>query len=104
MSEKTPEAKSLKDAFNTGYSASKIGESAVMLSMERINYIYDFAARMVVMRADWGSYSVTSTPFSQIDRDVLVAARDKLVEMGGKPPELPPEAPTLNKQLRGLNP
>ena len=51
-----------------------------------------------------GNGGYHSTPFSELDRDVLVAARDTLIELGGKPPQLPPEAGTLNKPTRGLNP
>lgn len=62
---------------------------------------YDFTQR-VRMSSVTGSHVVT--PFAELDRDVLVAARDKLVELGGQPPQLAPEPNTLNKPVKGLNP
>jgi hypothetical protein len=43
------------------------------------------------------------TPFSQMDREVLVLMRDKLIELGGQPPELPPEAPATQAPARKFN-
>ena len=65
---------------------------------------FDFLTRNMFTRSGSSEGGVTVTPFSQLDREVLVAMRDKLVELGGQPPELAPEAPTLNKPQRGLNP
>ncbi|MDI1228224.1 MAG: hypothetical protein PSY14_11120 [bacterium] len=101
--QRTPTVKkeplSLKDAFNNLHPAMENSSSLRVLSSGIYAY-YDFAQRV----RSSGSPTPTITPFSQLDRDTLVAARDKLVELGGNPPELPSEAPTLNKQLRGLNP
>lgn len=90
----------LTDAFNK---INAVMENAVTLRVYNggIYAYYDFAQR-VRMSSVTGSHVVT--PFSELDRDVLVAARDKLVELGGQPPQLQPEAPTLNKPVRGLNP
>lgn len=79
---------SLKDAFDRTHTATKINDSVVQISTTYFNYFYDFTQR-VMMTSSRGA----ATPFSQLDREVLVMARDKLVELGGKPPELPPEAP-----------
>lgn len=96
---RTPAVKeplSLTDAF------AKINatmENAVTLRVYNASTYayYDFAQRVRT-----GSHVVT--PFTDLDREVLVAARDTLVKLGGQPPQLPPEANTLNKPLKGLNP
>jgi hypothetical protein len=97
----------LKDVFNSEMADRGDGfsmESPTMLChkqfvgdyAEMIN-CYDFLTRQMVMI---GSYSVASNgrrgaaplgtiPFSQIDREVLECMRDKLIELGGNPPELP---------------
>jgi hypothetical protein len=91
---------SLKDAFSH---VNSIMENAVTLRVYNggMYGYYDFAQRV---RLSPGSGGHVVTPFADLDREVLVAARDKLVELGGQPPQLPPEAWTLNKPLRGLNP
>jgi hypothetical protein len=38
-------------------------------------------------------------PFSQFDREVLETARNKLIDMGGAPPELGPVEPPKGKGL-----
>ena len=100
---RTPTVKeplSLTDAFSK---INAIMENAVTLRVYNggIYAYYDFAQR-VRMSSITGSQVVT--PFSELDRETLVAARDKLVELGGQPPQLAPEAGTLNKPARGLNP
>ena len=54
-------------------------------------FCYDFAARVMY---GWGGSAISYgvVPFSNLDRETLVAMRDKLVDLGGKPPELPDEA------------
>ncbi len=99
------EEKSLKNSFNGNHTTSKYGDSVLLATSGKINHFYDFTARVLLTRADWGTdYNITTTPFSQLDRDTLVAARDRLVELGGTPPALLPEPNTLNKPVRGLNP
>jgi hypothetical protein len=91
---------SLTDAFNTMHPQLK--SSAVLGLYNGTTWIYyDFAQRIRLTPVEGGH---NTTSFAELDRDVLVAARDKLVELGGKPPQLPPEAGTLNKPARGLNP
>lgn len=90
---------SLKDAFAH---VNSVMENAVTLRVHNagIYSYYDFAQRQRTAHTN----PVLITPFAELDRDVLTAARDKLVELGGRPPQLPPEASTLNKPVRGLNP
>lgn len=94
------EPHSLADAFNK---INSVMENAVTLRVYNggIYTYYDFAQR-VRMSSITGSQLVT--PFAELDREVLVAARDKLVELGGQPPQLAPEPGTLNKPVKGLNP
>lgn len=90
---------SLSDAFNNNYSAQK--ENDVVLSVSfagSVTNYYDFAGRMLVtVFSGYEKGGVATTPFSQLDRETLIAMRDKLVELKGNPPELPPEAPAAPK-------
>jgi hypothetical protein len=90
---------SLKDAFAH---VNSVMENAVTLRVYNagIYSYYDFAQRQRTVHTT----PTLVTPFADLDREVLVAARDKLVELGGQPPQLPPEANTLNKPVKGLNP
>lgn len=65
---------------------------------------FDFMTRVMLVRTGSSEGGFSVTPFSQLDRDVIVAARGRLVALGGTPPELPPEPGTLSKPVRGLNP
>ena len=81
---------SLSFEFNSEYKASRKGDYVLVVSCNGSHFTYDFAARILYGWGDGsGSYGVT--PFSQLDRETLIAMRDKLVELGGKPPELPDE-------------
>ncbi len=91
---------SLAAAFNKIHSVMENAVTLRVLNAAHYSY-YDFAQRVQITP---GTAAPAITPFSELDREVLVAARDKLVELGGQPPELAPEAPTLNKPRRGLNP
>ncbi|MBL8712067.1 MAG: hypothetical protein JNM12_04140 [Alphaproteobacteria bacterium] len=64
-------------------------------------YQYDFMARILTTRTGGSDGGVVVTPFSQLDPESLENLRNRLIELGGKPPLL---APTLNKPPRGLNP
>lgn len=90
---------SLKDAFAH---VNSYLENAVTLRVYNagIYSYYDFAQRQRTTHIN----PVVVTPFAELDRDVLVAARDALIDLGGKPPALPAEPSTLNKPVRGLNP
>ena len=91
---------SLKDSFNT---MSPRQQSASVLGIYNgASWIYyDFTNRVCMTPVEGGN---RMTPFAVLDREVLVAARDVLVNLGGKPPARPAEASTLNKPARGLNP
>ena len=91
---------SLKDSFNN-LGARMQNASVLGMHNGAIWIYYDFTNRFRMTPMEGGQ---RITPFADLDRDVLVAARDALVELGGKPPALPPEASTLNKPVRGLNP
>lgn len=99
----------LKDAFNnTGYSATKSNPFVLDLYYSShggsVYIAVDFITRTMVTRNSYGDAGVVVTPFSQLDRDVLIGLRDKLVELGGTPPELPAEAPTPPAAPRKFNP
>lgn len=87
----------LTDTFNRSHSAQKINESVVQVSNGVFNYYYDFTLRVVT------TGNGANTPFSQMDRDTLIMVRDQLVALGGKPPELPPEAPVNQAPARKFN-
>lgn len=99
----------IKSAFNEQYNAVMANDYVLDVSFNSSNlsYIYqtfDFMSRTLVTGRSSSSAGFNVTPFSQLDRDMLITMRDKLVELGGNPPELPTEAATLNKPARGLNP
>lgn len=76
----------LKSAFN-GYQCDKISDTVLRVHNSRHYYFYDFTLRVMTTAVHHGGNSL---PFALVDRDVLVEARDKLIELGGNPPELPP--------------
>ncbi len=97
---------SLSEDFNSTHQPSMVNSQVLRIGYSYQTYFYDFQQRIMTTIYAYGSGmgGVNTTPFSQLDRDVLVDMRDKLVSMGGKPKELAPEGPTLNKPVRGLNP
>ncbi|HYD18490.1 MAG TPA: hypothetical protein VEF76_08435 [Patescibacteria group bacterium] len=96
---------SLSASFNQSHSPSRISDSVLALSYDYQKYFYDFELRLLTTVFRYSQTGgVTTPPFSQLDRETLVDMRDKLVELGGKPRDLPPEAPTLHKPQRGLQP
>ncbi|TAL28958.1 MAG: hypothetical protein EPN97_13960 [Alphaproteobacteria bacterium] len=85
----------LKDAFN-GLDSNKVNGSVLRVYNGCFYTYYDFAQRVM--------YSgQASIPFSQLDRESLIEARDKLIELKGTPPELPPEAPATQAPVRKFN-
>lgn len=64
---------------------------------------YDFLARIMIVRTGSSDGGASATPFSQLDRESLISLRDRLVDLGGKPPELPMEAPATQAAQRKLN-
>lgn len=100
---KTVETMTLKDAFNSSnYEFSRMNSTSLRVrsASTGINYFYDFGLRIVSARYNEG---LSIQPFSAIDRDTLIELRDKLVELGGKPPELPREDKPAPQAKRGLN-
>lgn len=80
---------SLKDSFNDqNYNFSKRTDTVLGVGNGVNGFYFDFALR--VMSVGNGG----AVPFSQLDRDMLVELRDKLMALGGHPPELPAEAPS----------
>lgn len=97
----------LTPRFNKEYAATKENDSVLCVAYTTrgsSNYlIYDFMARIMIVRtgsSDGGGHVV---PFSQLDRESLVEMREKLVELKGNPPELPALAPATGKPGSGLN-
>lgn len=99
---------SLSSIFNDDYRAEKVNSN--VLSVRYIIagypqlYAFDFAARVMVTRTDgYGDAGAVVTPFSQLDPDMLIDFRDKLVELGGTPPPLSastPATPSADKKFR----
>lgn len=84
----------LKDLFNSStYAFRRLGDAVLSVSVNGSVSVhhYDFGQRLLTIFA---IESVSTQPFSQLDREVLIEMRDKLVALGGKPPELPPEKPS----------
>jgi hypothetical protein len=88
---------SLSDAFSRSHTARMISESVLLVGNSVASSSYDFTQRVVMSSAG------AMTPFAQMDREVLVMMRDKLVELGGQPPELPAEAPANPAPPRKFN-
>lgn len=72
----------------------------LMVHNGRYYYFYDFTLRVMTTAVHHGG---NSTPFSQLDRDVLVEAREKLIALGGNPPELPAEKASTGKPGSSFN-
>ncbi len=56
-------------------------------------YIYNFLTRILSVGSSSSEGGFAALPFSQLDCEVLEFMRDKLIEIGGKPPRLA-EKPT----------
>lgn len=87
---------SLSDNFNTTHRAEKVSDSVLQVYNGAFTSYYDFAQRFLYA-------GETITPFSQLDREVLILMRDRLVELKGNPPELPPESPASTSSARKFN-
>lgn len=99
----------LSDDFNDNdYRATKINGFVLGVTYGCGNgnstyYTYDFLARVLTVRTGSSDGGTIVTPFSQLDRDGLIALRDKLVELKGNPPELGPEKPSVSAASAKLN-
>lgn len=98
----------LKDKFNNGYEAKKSTPYVLDIRFGNsagTNYLmFDFMTRTMLARTGSSESGLTIIPFSQLDREMLVAMRDKLKELGGDPPELPAETPANPGNTRQLRP
>lgn len=102
---------SLADEFNENGYGRKINDFVLGVSYglspsssTSTYFQYDFMARLLTTRTGSSDGGITVTPFSQLDAESLEHLRNRLVDLGGKPPAL---APSLEKHLRrsgGLNP
>ncbi|MEZ0225148.1 MAG: hypothetical protein ACAH83_11385 [Alphaproteobacteria bacterium] len=86
----------MKDQFNNNqYQARKDNDYVLSLyynAQGGSTFIsFDFMTRTMVTRNGRHDSGLSVTPFSQLDRDMLVNMRDTLIELQGNPPELPPE-------------
>lgn len=54
-----------------------------------VYHTYNFLTRTMTVYAGENS-GLKTYLFAELDRDVLGAMREKLIELGGKPPSLPP--------------
>ena len=68
---------------------AKQNESTLRLYIDGTYHYYNFVMRALLSRTGGSDSGVTVTPFSQLDRESLEFMRDKLIELGGKPPALP---------------
>ncbi|MEZ0225147.1 MAG: hypothetical protein ACAH83_11380 [Alphaproteobacteria bacterium] len=98
---------SLSDRFNNGYDARKENDNVLSVKYTvhgSPTYLaFDFMARVMVARTGSSDGGVNITPFSVLDREMLVEMRDKLVALKGEPPELPPEAPAAQASQKKFN-
>ena len=91
------------------------GTRAVSFSMKapfalNVNYgsnqtqTYDFLSRVMISVVRTSGYAeagiaMTTTPFRDIDREVLEAMHKTLIELGGKPPALPDIGPRADAKI-----
>ncbi|MDE1152915.1 MAG: hypothetical protein PW788_10300 [Micavibrio sp.] len=100
---------SLSESFNNDYAATKLNSAMLQVQYSSTGgnayLVYDFNARLLVSRTGAGEGGVTLLPFSQLDPDSLEALRNRLIELGGKPPALPSvDVPLPKPRSNQLNP
>lgn len=102
---------SITDDFNkAGYTTRKVNGFVLSVNYDTtggssVYLMYDFMARVMITRTgDSGGGSVVRA-FSELDAQSLQAMRQRLIDLGGNPPELaaPESQDTLSKPRR-LNP
>jgi hypothetical protein len=98
---------SLSAEFNNFYSAEKLGNAVLGVTYPIgggywVTNAYDFAGRVMISRTS-GDGAFAVTPFSQLDRETLITMRDKLIDLRGNPPELPPEFPAVQAPSKKFN-
>ncbi len=102
---------SLAEDFNDNNYGRKVNDFVLSVSYNispssslSTYFQYDFMARIMTTRTNGSDGGIAVTPFSQLDSESLELLRNRLIDLGGKPPSL---SPTLDKGLRkpgGLNP
>jgi hypothetical protein len=85
----------LKDSFNA-FACVKVNDSVMRVYNGSFYTYYDFAQRLTMV----GDHIFT---FDRLDRETLIEARDKLVELKGNPPDLPPEGPVGKQSAPRFN-
>lgn len=104
---------SLSANFNSsGYTASRVNDYVLGVTYpysEGSTYLtyhtFDFLARILTTRTGDSAGGGAVIPFSQLDPDSLETLRQRLVDLGGHPPELTArDAIHSPKSGRGLNP
>lgn len=93
----------VEKSFNIPDGTFRFAMGSTRRDHRRNIYIFDFEFRTVttLMRGGHGGKERTQiVPFSQMDDAVIAAMRDKLVELGGTPPEDPT---TIRKGLTAQN-
>jgi hypothetical protein len=97
----------LTPRFNDQYKATKENDNVLCVTYSTrgmTSYlVYDFMARVMIVRTGSSEGGGHVTPFSQLDRETLVEMREKLIDLKGNPPELPAAAPVTGKPGNGLN-
>ncbi len=87
----------VKEEFNRKVTFTAVNDSTLRISNNGIyDAYYDYILRIMVV-VDF------AIPFSQLDRETLIQFRDRLISLGGKPPELPTEAPKAKSASNSLN-
>jgi hypothetical protein len=97
---------SLTETFNA-FEAKKVSPHAIQVVSGNFCYHYDFALRQQLAwfspTGSQGWQPFGNAPFSQLDREVLELARNKLIDLGGSPPELPAAQQPDPPKAKGLN-
>jgi hypothetical protein len=85
----------LSEAFNKSCSAEKKADAVIEVTSGAFIYRFDFIMRQqLCWELNCGYNTISSpVPFSQLDRELLETVRNKLIDLGGHPPELPGEWP-----------
>ena len=82
----------IRDAFNQQYAAQKFDDNVLSLYHPGrgggIYIDFDFLTRTMQTHASGTGANISVIPFSQLDPEVVIELREKLVELGGNPQAL----------------